>query len=205
MLELIGHGIAVAFLVIEVAAILTVPSVLLTKRGRPRSAIAWILALFAVPGLGVVLWWLLGRTRIARKSRIRREKAREFAERHGAPPSESGTTWDFRVPARALDTCIFPSEGNRVSLLFDGAAAYGAMEEAIASAKQSIHALFYIWKNDATGRRWRDLLTEKAREGVQVRVLTDSWGSPDFMRSSPRRFWTPADGRAPFSPRASIP
>src|SRR5690606_22784056 len=31
-----------------------------------------------------------------------------------------------------------------------------------------------------TGRRFRDVLIERAREGVQVRVLCDAWGSPAF-------------------------
>src|SRR5690606_27219722 len=59
-------------LVLEFVALLSVPSVLLRRRGRPTAAIAWLLALFALPALGSITWWTIGRTRIERRLRRRR-------------------------------------------------------------------------------------------------------------------------------------
>jgi cardiolipin synthase len=174
------------YVVAESLALLTTPAVLLQRRGRPRAALAWILALYAFPVLGVLMWWLFGRTRLRRKSRARRASAAEFFARHGNPPSQSETSWDREVPRQALNRSIFPSEGNAATLLLDGPEAFPAMEEAVASAERSIHALFYIWRDDRTGRRIRDRLAQKAREGVTVRVLTDSIGSPGFRRKMAR-------------------
>jgi cardiolipin synthase len=67
--------------------------------------------------------------------------------------------------------------GNRVELLTDGKTAFSEMEEMIAGAKREIHLLFYAWHTDETGRRFRDLLVEKARHGVKVRLLCDALGS----------------------------
>jgi len=41
-----------------VGALLTVPSVLLQRAGRPIAAVSWILALFALPALALAAWWL---------------------------------------------------------------------------------------------------------------------------------------------------
>jgi cardiolipin synthase len=173
---------ALTVLLAELAALLTVPSVLLKRRGRPTAALAWLLALFALPAVGAVMWWSIGRTNLERKRRRRRRVAREFNARKEGPPT-TGTVFDQFVPKRALDSCVFPSGGNQVELLIDGSQAYPAMERAVAEAKREIHALFYIWKADAAGRKFRDMLVEKARQGVTVRVLVDAFGSQAFAGS----------------------
>ena len=164
----------------ELLALLTIPSVLLQRQGRPRAALSWLLALFALPALGVLLWWALGRTSLQRKRRRRAESTREFMERYGPPHSEPGTPFEGLLPPRALGDSMFPSTGNRVDLLLDGATAFPALEAAVRGARRTLHVVFYIFRDDATGRRFRDLLAEKAREGVTVRVLVDAWGTPRF-------------------------
>ena len=164
----------------ELFALCSVPSVLLRRRGRPTAALAWLLGLFALPVLGGLLWWAFGRTRLERKRRRRGRMAAEFHELKDLPVARQGTVFDAFIPRRAVGTCVFPSSGNSVELLVDGAEAYPAMEQAISEATASINALFYIWHTDKTGRRLRDLLVEKAKAGLQVRVLVDAFGSSSF-------------------------
>lgn len=171
-----------AFLVAQVLALATVPSVLLRRRGRPAAALSWLLALFALPLFGVLAWWAFGRTHLERKRRRRALKKQAFAQVHAPTGLEPGTVFDRQLPPRARGDCVFPSRGNRLRLLLDGPAAYAAMEEAIQGARRSVHIAMYIWQNDATGRRIRDLLAAKAREGVRVRVLVDGFGSSGFVR-----------------------
>jgi cardiolipin synthase len=74
---------------------------------------------------------------------------------------------------------VFPStDGNRVRLLNDGDEFFPALEQAIREARDHVHLLFYIWNDDATGRKFRDLLVERAKAGVEVRVLCDAFGAP---------------------------
>lgn len=49
--------------------------------------------------------------------------------------------------------------------------------EAIRQAEKHIHVLFYIVKDDEFGQEFFSLLTEKARQGVEVRLLVDRLGS----------------------------
>lgn len=70
------------------------------------------------------------------------------------------------------------AEGNRIRLLVNGDEIYPAMLAAIARATQSINLESYIfWSGEAAGK-FEDALVERARHGVQVRVLLDSVGSP---------------------------
>jgi cardiolipin synthase len=71
-------------------------------------------------------------------------------------------------------TCCF---GNSVELLSNTNRTLGLIEQAIKSAKESIHLEYYIWQPDKTGYRLRDLLIKKAAEGVRVRFLYDGVGS----------------------------
>ena len=65
---------------------------------------------------------------------------------------------------------------------------YPAWQAAIEAARRTIHLEMYIVHDDATGRRFRDLLVARARAGVTVRVLYDWFGS---LRLIGRGFWAP--------------
>ena len=78
------------------------------------------------------------------------------------------------------------THGNRARLLVDGPEAYPAMLGAIASAEERVHFENYIFRDDAVGRRFAEALAERARAGVEVRVLYDWLGS---IRTS-RGFWS---------------
>jgi cardiolipin synthase len=162
----------------QALALLTIPSVLIQREGRPRAALSWLLAMFAVPALGVFCWWAFGRTSMARRRRRRQASTRAFLGRFGPPHSEDGTPFSDFLPRRAVGDSIFTSHGNDVTFLFDGPSAFPALEAAIEAAQKRIHVMFYIFRTDETGRRIRDLLAKKAREGVIVRLLVDGWGSP---------------------------
>lgn len=66
--------------------------------------------------------------------------------------------------------------GNRVRILRDARENYPAWEQAIARARRTIHVEMYIIHRDAVGRRFVDLLAERARAGVQVRLIYDWFG-----------------------------
>jgi cardiolipin synthase len=93
-----------------------------------------------------------------------------------------------------LETLFFRSAGaplvggNAVRVLLDGDQNYPRWLDAIATARRTVHLEMYIVHNDGIGRRFRDLLVEKARQGVAVRVLYDWFGA---LRPSSFRFWAP--------------
>ena len=82
---------------------------------------------------------------------------------------------EFRRSLDALGTEMVP--GNHAELLKDGSGIFPGMLDAIASARLSINIEMYIFKDDGTGSRFARALAERARAGVEVRVLVDGWGS----------------------------
>lgn len=78
-------------------------------------------------------------------------------------------------------------KGNSISLQFDGPTTFDAWLEAIAAAKRYVHFENYILRNDPVGWAFRDVLIERARQGVEVRVLYDWVG----CWATPRRYWRP--------------
>src|SRR6266542_2086209 len=82
----------------------------------------------------------------------------------------------FLPSAHALSNAS-PVEGNRIRLLENGDAFFPAMLAAIARAQSSINLEAYIfWSGEIAGR-FRDALSERARAGVEVRILLDAVGS----------------------------
>ncbi|MBP7342195.1 MAG: phospholipase D-like domain-containing protein [Smithellaceae bacterium] len=77
--------------------------------------------------------------------------------------------------------------GNRVRLLQDATENYPAWLDAIAAARRHIHLESFFLREDATGREFARALMQKAREGVQVRLLCDWLG---VAGKTSEHFWS---------------
>jgi len=77
-------------------------------------------------------------------------------------------------------------EGNAVELIEDGAF-FDAVEEEMRRAEASIHFETYIWEDGEAARRLGDVMAERARAGVEVRLLVDAFGSKGMSNASEQR------------------
>lgn len=178
-----------------IVSILTIPSVLVKRAGQPLSALSWLFALFALPPVTLIFWWIFGRTHLGLKRRRKIKRDKEFTKlvkktlsKHPSPHKPHPTlTFLERIPMVFKDQIFPPSAGNAATLLIDATTAYPAFYDAIGAAQHDINVLFYIWQADEVGIKMRDLLTERAQAGIKVRVLYDSLGSSAL----PRRFFKP--------------
>lgn len=210
-LDLNATALSLTLLAVHVIAI---TAVFLDSRRRPSTTLAWLLTLVFLPGIGVLLFLLLGTTRlrrVARRSAAIASRVSAVLHEHGINDKLSGvgdgtlptrTEAMLRLGERLATTPA--SQGNSVHLLNNGAATYRAIIRAIESATDHIHVEFYIIQPDPTGINLRDRLVRRAAEGITVRVLVDAVGS----RSLPRSFWEPlraAGGNAAiFRPVAKL-
>jgi cardiolipin synthase len=137
------------------------------------------------PGVGAALYWLMGVNRIRTRAR-RWEAAGKFtsaadisrihsSRQAGAPPFDEASISSLLKISDTV-TGLPLLGGNRVSILHNGEAAYAAMWEAIGKARERIYLSTYIFRTDATGRRFLDAFTAAAERGVDVRVLIDGVG-----------------------------
>jgi cardiolipin synthase A/B len=194
----------VLLLASEVMALLTIPSVLLQRRGQPLSALSWFLTMIALPFFGVLAWWGIGRSHLTRKRRRRRRAHWEIHAGFASldlPGRDALAPFPMqRLPLPESDGVFPPVGGNSVELLADGPMAYDRIKGMIAGASHHLHLLFYAWENDRSGRRFRDLLAERAREGVEVRLLCDALGSSSVLGAFMRPLRDAGGKVAFFSP-----
>ncbi|MCC6574168.1 MAG: cardiolipin synthase [Planctomycetes bacterium] len=158
--------------------------VLARKRDAP-SVMSWLFAIIFLPGLGLLLFILFGLERIPRglKKRIAYRKA--LPPRVAAVANEAFT--DFKEGGRGgweklcelAEKCGAPPvrAGNKVTMLPEGSEAFESIFEAIRGAKHHVHVEEYIFRVDRLGQEMLDLLIAKIKEGVQVRVIVDAFGS----------------------------
>ncbi|MEX2570448.1 MAG: phospholipase D-like domain-containing protein [Gemmatimonadota bacterium] len=74
--------------------------------------------------------------------------------------------------------------GGTARLLNNGDEFVPAMLEAIRGAERSVNLTTYIWQGGEMSRAFFEVLTERARAGVRVRVLVDGFGAALAPRAS---------------------
>ena len=172
--------------------------VLMTKRNS-TSAVAWLLVIIFLPFLGPVLFVLFGYQHVSRPL----QRKRRHKSRYALPPyphgHESMSGSFTKVPAQPTGELsvaqrlnllanrfgAYPlTVGNYVDFYFDGPPAFEAMLEAIRGARHHIHVEFFIFHADIIGTQFLMALTEKAHQGVEVRLLYDAMGSHNLSRRS---------------------
>lgn len=163
----------------------TMVIVLLDNR-NPLKTIAWILVLTFLPFIGLVIYFFFGqdqrRERIIGKksysSLLQKPKAQFQAQDIEIPPYYSTLISFFEKTDQA-----YPYGGNEVTIFTDGYQKIQALIREISRAKKYIHIDYYIFEDDSLGRLIRDILIDKAREGVTVRVIYDDVGCWSVSRS----------------------
>jgi cardiolipin synthase len=75
------------------------------------------------------------------------------------------------------------AEGNSVTVLKNGVQIFPSMLAAIKAAKKTINLEFYIYWDGEIGRTFAEALAERARAGVQVKVILDAVGSSGMSQS----------------------
>ncbi|MBQ9560091.1 MAG: cardiolipin synthase [Bacteroidaceae bacterium] len=68
-------------------------------------------------------------------------------------------------------------EGNEITLLPSAREKFDDMFRTIREARHFVHLEYFIFRNDSVGTALIRLLHEKAREGVEVRLLIDAYGN----------------------------
>ena len=181
--------ILTALLVIGyLATWLLIPWVLLKRTVHPSASVAWIMAIIFIPFLGPLICVLFGVTRWERRTPEKREASatidREIPSEAYEHRLQEDQLGDWAMLARVVThlTGLRVMSHNHVEILPDTDRSAELIEQIIRQARQWIHIEFYIWHHDKLGTRLRDLLIEKAREGVEVRLLFDGVGSMDIGR-----------------------
>jgi cardiolipin synthase len=82
---------------------------------------------------------------------------------------------EFRRSLDALGSGVVPN--NEATVLQNGVQIFPSMLEAIKNARQSVNMEMYIFRRGDLGSQFAQALAERARAGVEVRLLIDGFGS----------------------------
>jgi cardiolipin synthase len=75
--------------------------------------------------------------------------------------------------------------GNDVKIFTSGKEKFEHLLDDIARAKKHIHVEYYVFSDDKIGKRLQDALIRKAKEGLEIRIIYDSFGS----RKSDKKYY----------------
>ncbi len=184
--------------------------VLLRRKGRNATTLAWILVILIVPLIGVVLYLLVGEVRIgARRARRHEEIVGRVRKRmlERAPSQPYPELPRQYVPIATLAEAVgdtLPRGGNLVDLEGDTERVIDALVRDIDAARRYCHLLYFIYLDDGSGRRVADALRRAAGRGVECRLLVDAVGSRAFLRSGLRRSLEAAGVRVEAALPASL-
>ncbi|WP_439594238.1 cardiolipin synthase [Microbacterium sp.] len=177
-------------LVIRVAAVIIVP-----RNRRPTAAMAWLLAIYFIPFIGVLLFLLIGNPRLPRKRRRMQEQINTYIH-DTSEHLDFGTLrphapeWFTSLVTLNRNLGAMPLAGdNAAHLISDYQQSLDAMAEEIRKAERYVHVEFYILQTDAATDNLFRALEEVAARGVTVRVLLDHWanrGKPFFKKTLKR-------------------
>ncbi|MFN4261060.1 MAG: cardiolipin synthase [Gemmataceae bacterium] len=164
----------------------------LTLKKEPTSALAWCLLVLLLPLLGPLLFVFFGYQNVHRPLSRKRRHKQHFQRSHAVtskqlsneapPPVEVNSSWHV-IAELANHYEAFPvHSGNAVTFYHEGESAFAAKLEAIRSAQHHIHLEYFIFQPDDSGQLFMDALVQKAKEGIEVRLVYDAIGSHRLHR-----------------------
>ena len=175
------HGVYVTLVVIyEIIKVVAIIHVLMDNR-HPVKTMAWAMVIYFVPVAGLVLYLFFGLN--TRREKLISQRSLDQLTRRSMLGFVDQT--DMQVPERykqmvelfVNENSSLPFKNNKVELFTNGYSFFLSLIADIGRARHHIHVDVYIFENDALGRLVRDVLIDKARQGVEVRVIYDDVGS----------------------------
>ena len=176
----------ILFSVYHVIVILAIIHVVMDNR-QPAKTMAWALVIWFVPVVGLVFYLFFGlNTRkekfISQRSldQLSKRSMLEFVEQKDLQlPAEHRQLIDLFVN----ENFSLPFMDNQVTIYNDGYAFFPALLAEIAKAESHIHIDMYIVADDPLGSLLSDALIDKARQGVEVRLIYDDVGCWNVSRA----------------------
>jgi len=158
-------------------------------------ALAYVLVTIFLPLVGIAVYFAFGNNRRKNKlysKKIVRNKT-TLAELRERITLESEKALDTQEQAikkhRKLALYLLKdgmsplTGGNQVKLLINGENKFPEVLEALRNAKHHIHIQYYIFEDGDIAEEIKNILIQKAQEGVTVRFIYDDFGSRSIRRS----------------------
>ena len=166
----------VIYLAITIGGIVAV----LMDNKQPEKTMAWILVLCFMPIVGIIFYLFFGQN--TRKEKVISERSMDLLMKRSM--LEFAEQENLHIPRRnrplmklfTNQNWALPFKDNEVSIFTDGYGFVSTLLYNIGQAQDHIHLDTYIIEDDPLGNLVADALIDKARQGVEVRLLYDDVG-----------------------------
>ena len=189
-----GYILLIIFIVYLLMVIATVITVVQERRD-PVKALSWIAIVALLPVAGLLIFLFFGQDYRKRKIFNRKEikdlrQIDELSHRQvrqlGEVELDEVVKYGSIIKLLLNNSKTLLTLGNRLTILNNGTETFDSIISELEKAESSIHLEYYIIEADELGNRIADILVEKAKAGVEVRLIYDdvgSWGLPrKFIR-----------------------
>lgn len=164
--------------------------VVIADEREPTETLAWLLVLFAFPLIGLLFYFLFGRNwkKKARRSKWAAEIVRlgtptmnRVNEKYADAEAEALAWAEPKGLSPVIKTIVatdkaHPLPAYDVTILRDGEVKFAALKEDLASAKDTINIQYFIWERDKLTAELKEILLDRLKAGVEVRMLNDLAG-----------------------------
>lgn len=187
MIRLEEFGYEIALTIIYLSNFLAILNLLFKKRRNTETTVAWILVLIIAPVIGFILYIAFGRG-IVKDNMFKIKEVEDKILKEGIFQTKSGFDYNLKenpilleykdmIYSLANSNNAVLTTNNDVCIYPDSSEFFNDLLKELDNAKEYIHILFYIFKDDELGTKIIDKLIEKSKEGVEVRFLYDAVGS----------------------------
>lgn len=176
-------AILAAFLVLLDFTIRVLALIYVPRNRRPQTAMAWLLAIFFIPYVGILLFLMFGSRKLPKGRREKQSEINKFIvdSTEGMDQVRRDMPWPpWLEPVVELNRTLgaMPLVGGNSAKLFPHyKESLDAMAEAVNGATNYVHVEFYILSLDSTTAPFFDALEAAHKRGVRVRVLLDHLAS----------------------------
>lgn len=155
--------------------------IMLSENRNPVKSLAWVTVLLTLPALGLILYFLFGRSFKNKRyiSRRNRRKLKKHEPAKAFNPDSTALSEESRRMILLGQSLIGSPyyQDNSAKFFSSGREKFESLLRDIAGAKKFIYLEYYILASDSTGYRLADALIERARAGVEVKIIYDHVGS----------------------------
>jgi len=193
------HSLINMVIIIAIIIYYLITIVLLITDNRESSAtLAWLLVIIFVPIIGLLIYIVMGRNQrtLTKKKQQIQKLLEEYMAQTLSPlvrkekerAEQVKNNWTLAYKKELIELLYRSSNSllttnNSVKILQSGEDKFKSLFEDIKNAKKFIHLEYYIIRSDKLGDKLKDILIEKAKQGVEVRIVYDAFGG-FFIRGS---------------------
>jgi cardiolipin synthase len=183
---------SILFIIYFLISITLAVTVVFLERRNIGATWAWLMVLFFLPGVGFVIYLLLGQNLSRRKIYKIQEDRIKFVQSFIEDQLAELPNTAFNDPEahRYMDMIYMNmktaysvyTQNNEVEIFTNGQAKFNSLFKSIEEATDHIHLMYYIIHDGLLGRSLINILAQKAASGVQVRFLYDDVGSSNLPK-----------------------